>query len=212
MRVLGITGSVLSKHGQHICIANAGKSTASKALQRGLTSKGIDSKIVSFASVLVELCVKATGLDATYFIKQELKNTPLRELGGKTPRTLMIERGYELRSQFGDNFLCKVIESKYKDYNGYLIIDDVRNEVEASWCRKYGTLYHVIRCVEQTIKEFLKSINLENPDPKTESRLSSGERNDVVLSLKYCEANVLAGLARIDGLDIPEFILTQNMP
>ena len=170
MNLIGITGSVWDVDDTFVCIANAGKSTTANILANNLNQQGHKSKIVSLASALVDIAVISTGLKHCFFTTQVLKKTALKRLGGKTPRDVLVEIGTDLRVKYGNDVLCQLVQRKYADFDGCLIVDDIRTGIECEWVRSIGLLYHVQRHIELDKHSFLTALGIKDLDATTESK------------------------------------------
>ncbi|MTH95921.1 hypothetical protein [Roseibium sp. RKSG952] len=107
----------------------SGKDTASEALMDAL---GSDCDLLKFTRPVKDLTHARRGLDVLHDHFESLKDTPLDEFGGKTPREAYIETGARERAENGDDavanmFVKSVVESKC----AVILNDDVGGDMEA---------------------------------------------------------------------------------
>lgn len=98
----GIDGIMLSG------LTCAGKDTIADLLE-----KKFGFKRFSFAAALKEECVNMTGLPYVYFDSHTYKDSPLQELNGNTPRTVLINHAHKRREEYPLCFV-KIVVDKIK--------------------------------------------------------------------------------------------------
>ncbi|MFK5893596.1 MAG: hypothetical protein QM504_10280 [Pseudomonadota bacterium] len=200
MKLIGITGKVVDINGNDVCITNSGKSVSAGELEQNLKAMGCKVKIKSLASSLVNIACKSTGLPSEYFTSQEFKNSPMDELSGKAPRSILINIGEELRAKYGNDVLFKILMSENEIFDGYIIVPDVRTQEEADFARVIGRLYYVHRYIHSTGNEFLRGLGFDSLDKATETPVANvvGDINvslDVlgeVINIKYERVHLVA--------------------
>ncbi len=171
--VIGIAGAVFDIDGHFVCSSNAGKDTVGDQFMAGM-SPNLNVERTSFASILIDVVIESyPDLSVTDFTCQSAKNTPRAELGGKTPRDLLIETSARKREEIGPDWLSVTMRQRLAESKAdAVIISDVRRPAEAGLCRDLGSVVHVHRRVNQSGSEFLRSIGLAHIDPATEIPLS----------------------------------------
>lgn len=124
--------------------AGCGKDTAASFLVKeyGFTP-------MAFASPLKKTAAALFGLPETYFHDRELKEKPLEDWDGMSPRHMLQLLGTEaVRNTFGANFWIKRWLSEYRGlpYGTDVVVTDVRFNNEAQAIRDLGgTVIHIVR-------------------------------------------------------------------
>lgn len=115
--------------------AQSGKTTLAQELYKFFGDDA--SEVDSFANPLKSMLL-ALGYEGINMYK----NTP-HPVFGKTSREMLQTLGTEWgRNLIDDDIWVKAIDNK-KRYKNLLIIDDVRFDNEAEYCRKYGCIFHI---------------------------------------------------------------------
>src|SRR5690606_2469170 len=83
----------------------AGKDTAVEALAAAL---GAAAEIFKFTSPVKDLTHRNAGLDCATDHYEELKDTPLPEFGGRTPRQAYIDTSAELKRKNGQDAVARM--------------------------------------------------------------------------------------------------------
>lgn len=122
----------------------AGKSTLARFIQDYYTA--VTKKVcavASFADIIKEAAMPFVGYEGAY----QNKDKPMKILGGKTPRNLLICLGENIKKDFGPEFFARyMIDHEIEDSNYELyIIDDLRYPAEVkALSEKYGKNLFVI--------------------------------------------------------------------
>ncbi len=191
----GFAGAVFDKDGDFICSSNAGKDFHAKSIIEHLETSGEKFVVTSFASILIDLAIERTAgaVARECFTRQELKNTPMAALDGKTPRDLLIQISAERRESIGPDWLVDEMNRKLQQYpESYssAVITDVRRPAEAAFCREgSGYLVHVHRHVPFSRQEFLEKINLTSIDSATEQPLPVNPDEDMLVNNSFDRHN-----------------------
>lgn len=107
----------------------SGKDTASDPL-RDLFGDLCES--LKFTRPVKDLTHSNAGLDVPHDHFEELKDTPLDEFGGRTPRQAYIETGTSLREKNGDDAVARMfVDMAVKSASPVILNDDVGGDMEA---------------------------------------------------------------------------------
>lgn len=123
--------------------ARAGKDTLCHYIRRELN---IPNQRYAFADPIKAALKKAFLLDEQH-VNGHLKETPLSEFGGKSPRQMMQWFGTDYARMMVDSNIWLTVADRFlsKTSAQVVIIPDVRFENEAQWVREHGTLIHIRR-------------------------------------------------------------------
>ncbi|MXS84327.1 hypothetical protein [Nitrosomonas oligotropha] len=141
LKLIGLTGP-----------AGCGKDTVAKFL-----CDTQEFRQISLAEPIKLGIVAMFGIPMEYLTDRELKEQPLKILGGKSPRQVMQTLGTEWAREMVDEDIWINIAQQQIDYNNQLtagnnlylsgiVISDIRFESEAKWLRDQGgTIWHIRR-------------------------------------------------------------------
>lgn len=122
----------------------AGKTTLAGFIQDYYTTKAKKvCAVQSFSDIIKEAAMPFVGYEGAY----RNKDKPMKILGGKTPRNLLICLGENIKKDFGPEFFARYMidhEIEDSDYELY-IIDDLRYPAEVkALSEKYGKNLYVV--------------------------------------------------------------------
>lgn len=141
LKLIGLTGP-----------AGCGKDTVARFL-----CDTQEFRQISLAEPIKLGIVAMFGIPMEYLTDRELKEQPLKILGGKSPRQVMQTLGTEWAREMVDEDIWINIAQQQIDYNNQLtaannlylrgiVISDIRFESEAKWLRDQGgELWHIRR-------------------------------------------------------------------
>lgn len=133
---------IIGLHG----FAGAGKDTVAKHI---VTYFPKDFRTIAFADAIRAMLKAGFPVLTDAHFERPLKNEPLAEFGGKSPRDLMQPLGTEWGRNLFDSIWIQRIAPTVLDFIGAgsnVIITDVRFENEAEWIRKNGgVVVHIQR-------------------------------------------------------------------
>lgn len=98
----------------------AGKDTASAALSNDLCL--ITHRIMKFTEPVKDLTHQRLGLNVPHWHYEELKDTPLPEFNGKTPRASYIETSARLRVEYGNDAVAQMFAARLREMPEDLLI------------------------------------------------------------------------------------------
>lgn len=127
--------------------AGSGKDTIAKHLQ---TYYNTQFRSIAFADAIRAMLKAGFPVLTDAHFERPLKNAPLHEFGGKSPRDLMKPLGTEWgRESVWQDLWIKRIHQQVFDYLGSgfnVLVTDVRFENEAEWVRNGGgVIWHIDR-------------------------------------------------------------------
>jgi len=107
----------------------AGKDTAVEALASAL---GEVAEVFKFTRPVKDLTHRNAGLDCRHDAFEELKDTPLEEFGGRTPRQAYIDTSRELKAREGDDAVAKLFVEAISASDAQVILNpDCGDDMEA---------------------------------------------------------------------------------
>lgn len=112
--------------------AGCGKDTAAQ----GLCAR-FGYERFAFADPMKEALCEMTGLDMDYFTDRELKEQPIAELGGVSPRRMAQTLGTEWGRAMDPDWWVRITAYRAR-HSPLVVIPDVRFDNEATWIREHG--------------------------------------------------------------------------
>lgn len=107
----------------------AGKDTAVAALESAF---GPHAETLKFTRPIKDLTHSRFGLDCSHDAFEDLKDVPLPEFGGMTPREAYIDTSAKLKAERGDDAVCRLFVEAIDACNASLILNpDAGNDMEA---------------------------------------------------------------------------------
>lgn len=180
--IIGIAGQRYNANGEFVCNAGAGKDTLANMLadevQANPTLYDFSLYRIAFADPLKRVCAMKTGTPLSAFYEQDLKEEPIPELGGYTPRDIAQMEGTTFgRKIYGENIWIRALVSEVQSMkmrimeNLVVVVPDVRFPNEQAAIKEMGGfMYHVHRDVDS---EFEKKIRASHGYSDSEVKLDS---------------------------------------
>lgn len=107
----------------------AGKDTAVEALAEAI---GGSVEIFKFTQPVKDLTHRNAGLACRHDHYEELKDTPLPEFGGRTPRQAYIDTSRDLKARYGEDAVAKMFVEAIKASSATVILNpDCGDDMEA---------------------------------------------------------------------------------
>lgn len=107
----------------------AGKDTAVEALSQAL---GSAAEVFKFTRPIKDLAHRNAGIDCAHDAYEELKDTPLPEFGGRTPRQAYIDTSRDLKAKEGEEAVAKLFVQAISASEASIILNpDCGDDMEA---------------------------------------------------------------------------------
>lgn len=115
----------------------SGKDTATDAVIRSCPS--VDFHIVKFTEVVKDITHRDLGLPVYHDYYELLKDTPLTEFNGKSPRQAYITTSQKLKEKHGEDIVARLTAAKISNVEqDYIICPDVGYNFEAKALLAYA--------------------------------------------------------------------------
>jgi len=107
----------------------AGKDTAVEAL---VSAFGGNCEVFKFTRPVKDLTHRNAGIDCPHDFYEALKDTPLAEFGGKTPRQAYIDTSADLKRRHGEDAVAKLFVQAARQSGARIILNpDLGDDMEA---------------------------------------------------------------------------------
>ncbi|NDV52797.1 hypothetical protein [Salipiger sp. PrR003] len=115
----------------------AGKDTAGE-ICRGLIDKGATVAFVKFTTAVKDATHAEYGLEGAADTFEALKDTPLKEFRGLTPRQAYIDKSERLRAEHGHDIVARMLVDRVRELDADIVINtDLGMDYEAEHLVRY---------------------------------------------------------------------------